>query len=342
MIDVTAGLEPPTSDDRLIWDVWLSVYHFPTLAVADALGVFPLLKEASASSEEVAEQLSLGPRATEALLGVLTSLGFLEQRRSRFHLTDVARDFLLPNSPYYWGGILELVRDIPFTCSSLREALRKDKPIGYEGDDIWETHELDPEQARLFTQAMHSHSFPAAVGAARHGDFTEVRRLLDVGGGSGAFCIALAQRYPEMRFTVAELPVVCTLAEEYVAHYGLQDRIDTAALDMFGDPWPSGYDAHFLSNVFHDWSREHCRLLARQSFESLPSGGRIYLHEMLLEDTRDDPLAATSFSMNMIFFTQGKQFTAGELEELLGEAGFEEIALKPTYGYYSLVTGRKL
>ena len=62
---------------------------------------------------------------------------------------------------------------------------------------------------------------------------------------------------------------------------------------------------------------------------------------MLLEDTRDAPLAATSFSMNMIFFTQGKQFTAGELEKLLVEAGFEEIALTPSYGYYSLVTGRK-
>ena len=101
MIDEAARLEPPTSDDRLIWDVWLSVYHFPTLAVADSLGLFPLLEEDPASSEEIAEQLSLGPRATEALLGVLTSLGFLEQRRSRFRLTDVARNFLLPDSPYY-------------------------------------------------------------------------------------------------------------------------------------------------------------------------------------------------------------------------------------------------
>src|SRR5215210_8524861 len=124
MIDETSRLEPPTSDDRLIWNVWLSVYHFPTLAVADGLGVFSLLKEASASSEEVAQRLSLGPRATEALLGVLTSLGFLEQRRSRFHLTDVTRNFLLPDSPYSWGGLLEPVRDIPFTSSSLREALK--------------------------------------------------------------------------------------------------------------------------------------------------------------------------------------------------------------------------
>src|SRR5215218_4654470 len=107
MIDKVDALEPPASDDRLVWDVWLTLHHLPTPAVAHVLGVFPLPKEAPASSEEVAQRLSLGPRATEALLGVLTSLGFLEQRRSRFHLTDVARNFLLPDSPYYWGGLLE-------------------------------------------------------------------------------------------------------------------------------------------------------------------------------------------------------------------------------------------
>jgi hypothetical protein len=122
-----------------------------------------------------------------------------------------------------------------------------------------------------------------------------------------------------MRFTVAELPVVCALAEEYVAHYRLQDRIDTASLDMFSDPWPSGYDAHFLSNIFHDWSWERCRLLARQSFESLPPGVRIYLHEMLLEDTRDAPLAATSFSKNMIFSPKASSSPAGNSRSCLAK-----------------------
>src|SRR5215213_6877368 len=64
MIDETAGFEPPTSDDRLIWNVWLSVYHFPTLAVADALGVFPLLQEASASSRGEADSISRTWRET--------------------------------------------------------------------------------------------------------------------------------------------------------------------------------------------------------------------------------------------------------------------------------------
>ena len=99
---------------------------------------------------------------------------------------------------------------------------------------------------------MHAHSFAAAMGMARGGDFTGVRRLLDVAGGAGSFCIALAQRYPQMGLTVLELPAVCAAAEPYLARYGLRERIETVAANMFADPWPAGHDAGFFSNIFQD------------------------------------------------------------------------------------------
>lgn len=62
---------------------------------------------------------------------------------------------------------------------------------------------------------------------------------------------------------------------------------------------------------------------------------------MLLADTKDGPPAAAAFSLLMLFGTRGQQFSAGELADLLGEAGFTDVALTPTYAYYSLVTARK-
>jgi len=324
-----------------MWDVWLSIFHFPTLAVADELGLFSYLNEQPATPVQVADRLALGARATEALLGVIQSLGFIARQDGKFRNTPVARNYLLPDSPFYWGGLIRLFRDIPFTCQSLLDALRKDKAVGYEGEDVWEVHEVDPQRAELFTAAMHSHSFAAATGVALHGDFSGVTRVLDVGGGSACYPIALANRYPQMRFTIMELPAVCALAQRYVSEFGLSDRIDTVSVNMFEDHWPTGYDAVFFSNIFHDWSLKRCQHLASQSFRVLPSGGRIYLHEVLLDDTRDAPLAATSFSMNMMFFTEGKQFSAGELERLLTESGFVDPTIEHTYAYYSLVSARK-
>ena len=63
---------------------------------------------------------------------------------------------------------------------------------------------------------MHSLGFPAAMGMARLGVFAEVRRLLDIGGGSGCFSIALAGRHPALHCTVLDLPPVCTLANQQI------------------------------------------------------------------------------------------------------------------------------
>jgi len=328
--------DPPTCDDRLLWDVWLSFYQLPVLTVADEMGLFPLLAREPVTVEEVAQALGLSPRAAETMTGILVSVGFLAHYGGRLHLTDPARNYLLPDGPFYWGGMIHRMRTHPATAP-IREALQQDGARG-RFTDAWERGEVDPEQVRAFTRAMHSHSFAAATGMARNGDFSGVRRLLDVGGGSGCFCIALAQLYPELQCTVMDLPEVCALAQEYAAAEGVGGRIGTAALDMFRDPWPEGHDALFFSNIFHDWEPERCLELARKAFGVLPPGGRIYLHEMLLSDTRTGPLPAISFSMSMLLFTRGKQYSAGELDAMLRECGFRDVAVTPTYGYYSLVT----
>ena len=133
---------------------------------------------------------------------------------------------------------------------------------------------------------------------------------------------------------------MCEVAQEYITDGRVTDRVGTVAVDMFREPWPEGYDAMFFSNVFHDWNFDTCAWLASQAFEALEPGGRICLHEMLLDDAGDGPLTAASFSVLMLG-TQGQQFTFGELKGLLEGAGFSRVETQRTSVYYSLVTGFK-
>jgi acetylserotonin N-methyltransferase len=110
---------------------------------------------------------------------------------------------------------------------------------------------------------------------------------------------------------------------------------------MFRAAWPQGYDAHFFSNIFHDWSFETCLDLARSSHAALPPGGRILLHEMLLDDSGAAPLPAVIFSLLMAMGTKGQQFTFPQLRELLEQAGFRKVSCQMSYGYYSLVSAEK-
>ena len=110
---------------------------------------------------------------------------------------------------------------------------------------------------------------------------------------------------------------------------------------MFRQPWPTGYDAMLFSNIFHDWDVETCRSLAAKAFAALPSGGRIFLHEALLDDTRAGPPTLAAFSMQMLVSTRGPQFTFADLVSILAGAGFVDIGHVPTHAYYSVVSARK-
>jgi acetylserotonin N-methyltransferase len=209
--------------------------------------------------------------------------------------------------------------------------------------DDWASGSISLERARDVAMRMHSHSLAAAIGVARHYDFTGVRRILDVGGGSGCFMIAMAQAHPDpdLRCTIMELPAMCEVAKAYIESGEVSEKVDTVAVDMFRQPWPRGYDSVFFSNIWHDWNLRTCRWLAERTYEILPPGGRIMLHEMLLDNSSEGATTAAAFSMLMVLATQGQQFTFAELKSILEGAGFTGIKTTSTHGYYSVTTGYK-
>jgi acetylserotonin N-methyltransferase len=344
--------ELPASEDRAIWDIWLSMHHLPAMTVADELGLYGALDSAPASAADLAERLSLNRRGTHVLLGMLAALGLVALRGGRYELTAVARTYLLPSSAYYWGPLLRALGVVAQPHAALLGALRAPdevaaraqlKPATIAGDPVegWQSGQIDAAQAAAVTQIMHCHSLPASVAVARSGVLQGISRLLDVGGGSGCFSIAVAQHFPAVRCTVMELAAVCEVATRYIADGGVTERVDTAAVDMFREPWPRGYDAMFFSNIFHDWDAETDLFLAERAHEALADGGRIFLHEMLLAEDGSGPATTASFSMLMLLGTKGRQYTFGELRQILTSAGFTDIEARKTYGYYSVVSGRK-
>lgn len=111
---------------------------------------------------------------------------------------------------------------------------------------------------------------------------------------------------------------------------------------MFEDNWPTGHDGHFFANIFHDWSEETNAVLAAKSYSALAPGGRIFLHEILMDDNLDGPFQAASFSLMMLMGTLGKQYSLPQLAAILEGAGFEQVqACRSGGGYYSLVSARK-
>jgi acetylserotonin N-methyltransferase len=172
--------------------------------------------------------------------------------------------------------------------------------------------------------------------------FGELECLMDVGCGSGVYGIEIARAHPGLNVILMDLKEVAAEALKYVERYRVDHQVTTAGINMFTEAWPESADGHFFSNVFHDWSDDTNRDLARRSFAALPSGGRIFLNEILMDDDYTGPYPAAAFSLLMLIGTLGKQYSLAEFREILESAGFTDVQAQRTGGgYYSLVSARK-
>src|SRR4051812_33792001 len=243
----TSPLLISAPDDTAIWQIWLSAYHLPAVAVADEIGIFRELAAGPASVEALAVRLTIEARAIEGLAGLMVPLGLLLQLDGNFDLTDVARKCLVPESPFYWGPFLQRVRETPLDCRKLIESLRaRTAAEDSRASKLWEAPAIAPERIRSFTHAMHSHSFGLAVRAVPAMQLDGAKSFLDVGGGSGSFSIAAALHHPRLTCTVMDLPPVCEVTSEYIAKHGVEQRVTARAVDMFKESWPEGFDRIFF------------------------------------------------------------------------------------------------
>ena len=331
-------------DDRPVTDVHTGIYAYAAIMVAHRLKLFPLLASGPQTLPDACAALGIKPRPAQAILAASAAQGFVRFSDERYSLTPLGEQYLLETSPTYFGFFWDLLignADNHLSFSSVERAVLTDAQQVAEGEHVFQSVAEQAEMARAFTRAMHSASNGPPLAWPEANELSGTERMLDVGGGSGAHAIGAATRWPHLRAVVLDLPPVCEVAGEFIAKEGLQDRIETRSGDIFQDPFPEA-DLHFYSNIYHDWSPEKGAFLTRKSFESLPPGGRIGVHETLLDDDKAGPLVAAGYCVSMMLWSpDGGQYSGRELSEMLAEAGFRQIETKPTFGYNSIVTGIK-
>jgi 3-hydroxy-5-methyl-1-naphthoate 3-O-methyltransferase len=298
-----------------------------TLVAATELDLFSFLAaRGGATVTEMAEGLGIAERPAEIVLTACAALGLLMRDDSRFVNAPVAQRYLVRGTPYYFGDYICMVRDHAYPgWLRITDAVRSNSPSRWSSDQ--QSNIFDAKnRAALFWNGLYPLSALTARALAAAVDFGAAVRLLDVGGGGAAFDIELCRHYPGLRATVYDLPHVCELTAERIDAAGLADRVRVHPGDFFADEGlPSGHDTILLSMILHDWDEARNGEILGKCFRALPSGGRIVVSELLLDDDKTGPLSAALMSVNMLAGTWGRNYTAREYQEWLRCAGFDAV-----------------
>ena len=335
-----SALAAPAIDPTPIFELFRGNYGTELLTAAVAhFRVFERLARGPLAGDALRAQIGLEERPFTVLITALRAMELLTaDTAGRLDLTPLAREHLRPGAPLDVSGYIGLSADAPGVREMI-ERLVTNSPMGQKPDeqgvgfiyreDLPSAMEQEAT-ARHFTLALAGRAKNVAPVLAERVPLDDARLLLDMGGGTGIYSIACLLRHPRLRAIVWDRPEVLKVAAEMAAEYGVSDRMELCAGDMFVDPVPVGADTILLSNVLHDWDVPECQTLITRASAALPAGGRLLIHDVYLNDALDGPLPIALYSAALFTFTQGRAYSAAEYRGWLTAAGLTPLPLIST------------
>jgi 2-hydroxy-4-(methylsulfanyl)butanoate S-methyltransferase len=276
------GTSAPAGEHHQLWDIAYGFMASKALFAALELDLFTDLAGGPRTCAELSARTGIAGNRLQTLLHALTGLGLTVVDRGRYTNAPAAQRWLVHGAPDGYGDYfrLQVARQI------YPALLHLDAGIAGTGAAFDTRGGLlsEPDEARTLIAAQHVGSLGAARVLAGRLPIRDARRLLDVGGSSGAFSIALCERNPALRCTLLDLPAVVDLASGYCREAGLGSRVDVVAADAVACGWPGEQDVVLMSYLLSALGDDEIDVVLEKAWDSLRPGGLLVLHDFMLAD----------------------------------------------------------
>ena len=334
----------PVTPDAIM-QLGLGFWGSKTLLSAIELGVFSELSVTGAlDSDALRERLGLHPRSATDFFDALVALGMLEREDGRYANTPATELFLDRAKPFYMGGLLEMANARLYGFwGSLTEGLRTGRPQNEAKDDedFFGALYSDPARLAQFARAMSAISAAAGQVIAAKFPFADHRSVIDVGCAEGAVPVQIALAHEHITGGGFDLPHLEPIFGDYVAQFGLGDRLSFTAGDFFADALPEA-DVLVMGHILHDWDFDEKRALLKKAYDALPDGGALIVYEAIIDDERRSNTFGLLMSLNMLIETPGGfDYTGADCQAWMQETGFRESYVEHLLGPDSMVVGLK-
>ena len=298
------------------------------------VGIFEALGEGPRTPGEVAADLDLDTRAVDVVMCALAAAEILLQDGDRFIIDPGARPFLLAGSPETMVSIIGHNRSMLRSWVRLDEVMQIGAPAPRQ--------ERTAEEMEDFICGMENVSRRSSEEVAAKIDFSDTRRLLDLGGGPGTASLTFARANPGLECVVYDLAGPVGIAAGRISRAGLEDRVTTCAGDFLTDDIGRDFGIVYISNIIHMLSPDQTLELLEKAGGALVSGGRVLVKDFYLEDSRIAPPWTAQFSVNMLVNTEGgKTYTLTEMSDLLTRAGFDGLETVEIARNSMIISGRR-
>lgn len=311
------------------------------LMSAIELGAFTAIANGHDTIDSAARALDIEPVNAERLLTVLVAMEVLSLDGERFvNAPDVDR-FLVQGKPTYAGPWMLFSKPRWEDWGRLTEFLKvraADQKLLGRYDETFTV-----ERARAYHEATYSIGMGAARRFHRQVDLSGRRKIMDLGGGSGCYCIVAARTYPDIWGEVLDLAPVVAVTREFLAENEVADRVTATPCDFTRDRLPHDADVAIMASNLPQYSRVIIADVVRRVFDALLPGGEFHLIGEMLDADGRGPLAPALWGLaEAVNQSTGLAHSVTDCVGYFQAAGFEKVTVAEFVpGTLSRATGIK-
>lgn len=254
--------------------------------IALELDMFTVLSNGK-TAEELAEviscnadkygSLNLGnAQSLKIFLDVLVAQGLITVDGEYYHNTDETQRFLVRSSVSYIGDVLLYRKRLSDICNE-SEAV-SDKPSSYPVFDFTEMARITAKEISVLRKQ------PLLTLIKELGIMP--KKVLDLGGGSGALLIAVAESYKKCEGVLFEQKDVASIARRFIADSPAKKRIAIMEGDFLLDGIGDDYALIIASGIF-PFALEMIEPFVKKISDALQEGGLLLVYDTAFAAEKD-------------------------------------------------------
>lgn len=317
------------------------------LYVTATLGIADLLKDTPKRSYQLAAECGASPEALFRLLRALVNLNILVQDPDgRFTLTPSGTYLLTDHPCSVRPYILYVAAPVIWESwgNFIYSVFTGETAIKYTfGLELFDFTAQNPEFEEVFDNGMAGMTISIANDLVTAYDFSQFKRVIDIGGGNGSLLEALLKAYPTLEGTLFDQPQVAAKAArlQTVAELGARLKIEVG---NFFESVPGGADAYILKYILHDWTDSNAIEILKSCHQAMRAGAKLLVVEAILPgveniDENEPSLGKIFMDLQMLALTGGRERTESEFQHLFKSAGFQLTGVIPLSANLSIIEG---
>ncbi|NBC97354.1 MAG: methyltransferase domain-containing protein [Deinococcus-Thermus bacterium] len=317
-------------DGERLFDLVAGFVHSQVLLALVELDLLADLMDAPRSAGALAARHRIEPQRMTALLRAGAALGLLGESAAGY---QTAR---LGAAATGVPGLADMIRHHAVFYRDLADPLallrgEADTELARFWPYVFGAEGAVPEDvAARYSELMAESQTLVAEETLRAVRVAGIRRLMDVGGGTGAFLAAVGRAVPGPELVLFDLPEVVPAARARFDAAGLRHRATVVPGSFRADPLPEGADAISLVRVLYDHSDATVTALLAAVRRALPPGGRVIVSEPMTGADRPERAGDAYFAFYCMAMRTGRARAPQEVAGLLREAGFARVVHRRT------------